>query len=280
MAITQQQENALVDLVRQVAQNEITPRFRRLPEQAVRVKSSAHDLVTEADLAAEAAITAGVNRILPAARVVGEEAVAADPKILEHLVGAEYAVLIDPVDGTWNYANGLATHGVLLAVMHQEQTILGLLYDPVMDDWILARRGGGSWFCTPDTRPVAMTVSETKPLTELTGFMTPFSFPAHCRQEAASAMLTFGRAHTLRCACHEYRMLVQGNVDFYINASAKPWDHAAGVLALEEAGGKAGFLDGRPYSPLVSDGFLVAANSDATLDAIRHQFGGCLYEAT
>ncbi len=267
--LTPAQEVALIELIRQVAHDEIRPRFRKLPHHAIRSKSAFDDLVTEADVAAEQALTRGVLALLPEARVIGEEAVAADPQVIEQLAGAGLAVIIDPIDGTWNYANGLATHGVLLAVVEDEETRFGILYDPVVDDWILARKGGGAWFCAPGEAPLRLSVSAGKPFDRLVGFVSPFNFRQQQRPGIARGMLEFGRAHGLRCACHEYRTLIQGKVDFYINASAKPWDHAAGVLAVQEAGGCAGMLDGRDYSPLLTSGCVIAAHSAQTLEAIR-----------
>ncbi len=269
MPLSSWEENELINLVREVARKEISTRFRRLSADAIRSKATFDDLVTEADIACENAITAGVLELMPDAAIIGEEAVAADPSIIDTIAGADQAVIIDPVDGTWNFANGLATHGVLLAVTEGDDTVFGLLYDPVMDDWVLARRGGGSWYCRPDAEPVKLQVSRDKTLEDMTGFASAFNFPPVRRSAASEALLGFLRAYSLRCACHEYRVLIQGQVDFMINASAKPWDHAAGALAVQEAGGAVGMLDGRDYSPLIKDGCILAANSTRALDAMR-----------
>ena len=153
MSLSPDLEEALIALVRRVAKSEILPRFRRLPDSDIRSKSAPDDLVTEADERAEAAMSAAVAQMMPEALVIGEEAVSADPTILAGLAEAERAVIIDPVDGTWNFAKGLATFGVVLAVAERGETVFGLLYDPVMDDWVMANRGGGTWYCRPDAAP-------------------------------------------------------------------------------------------------------------------------------
>ena len=114
------------------------PRFRALSEADINTKSAPDDLVTAADLAAEALITAQLGRAFPAALILGEEAVAANPSLRDQLADAEMAIIIDPVDGTWNYARGLALFGVILAVTRYGVPIYGLLYDPVIDDWIVS----------------------------------------------------------------------------------------------------------------------------------------------
>ena len=116
------------------------PRFRRLVPGAARAKSAPDDLVTEADLAMEAALTEGVRRVLPGTAVVGKEAVAADPGV-RAAAGAELAVIVDPLDGTWNFTHGVAVFGVILAVARWGEPVWGLLYDPLLDDWVVARRG-------------------------------------------------------------------------------------------------------------------------------------------
>ena len=85
------------------------------------------------------------------------------------------------------------------------------------------------------------------------------------------AALAFGRVHTLRCSCHEYRLLAEGRVDFLVSPASNPWDHLAGALAVEEAGGAVGLLPGGRYTPAVLDGSVVAANSAETLAEVRAQ---------
>ncbi|MEZ5478561.1 MAG: inositol monophosphatase family protein, partial [Thiolinea sp.] len=107
IALTQEQEHALLDIVRHAARTEIMPRFRQLSANAIQEKTSSQDLVTEADVRAEQVISAGVRELLPEAAVIGEEAVAEHPEILEQIASADMAVIIDPIDGTWNYAKGV-----------------------------------------------------------------------------------------------------------------------------------------------------------------------------
>ena len=263
-------EAALIALVRRAAQDEILPRFRRLALGDVRAKAHVDDLVTEADLRAEAAITRGVAAILPGAQVVGEEAVAADPAVVRRIGEAAVAVIVDPVDGTWNFANGLATFGVILAVTLRGETAFGLLYDPVMDDWILARRGGGTWFCRPGAEPVRLGLEDSGAgLGDTTGFVPLYLFPQAAQRRLAEAMPEFRRVWSVRCACHEYRLLAQGSADFCLTGTLNPWDHAAGVLAVTEAGGAAALLSGETYAPTRTEGYLLVARSARQLEDLR-----------
>ena len=274
MPLTHETEAALVELVRKVAKAEILPRFRRLPSDDVRAKSTPDDLVTEADIRAEAAITEGVRLILPDAVVIGEEAVSEDARVLDGLADADCAVIIDPVDGTWNFAKGLATYGVILAVAEKGETVFGMLYDPNLDDWIWARKDGGTWFQRPGDDPVRLTIGGDVPLGDAEGFVPLFQYPLETRMALVGAIPGFRRIWSVRCSCHEYRMMAQGHAEFCLTSTLNPWDHAAGALAVAEAGGAVGLLDGRPYSAgLTSGGVLVTAKSAVTLLRIRETFG-------
>ncbi|EAR50184.1 hypothetical protein OG2516_04888 [Oceanicola granulosus HTCC2516] len=268
MSLTDTESAALIDLVRAVAKREILPRFRRLAPDEISSKSGPTDLVTEADIAAEAAIADGVARLLPGANVVGEEGVAADPARLD-LVGRGRTVIVDPVDGTWNYARGLAVFGVIVAVVEEGETVWGLLYDPVFDDWIVSHKDGGTWFARPGDAPRRLTFAPGGAARSASGYMSLHLFARRRRSDLALTGLKTAGTRTLRCSCHEYRMLLTGAGDYMIAAKLKPWDHAAGVLAVQEAGGRAALLDAAPYSPTRTEGPMLIARSPALWDELQ-----------
>ena len=135
----------LLRIVRRASGEHVLSGFRRLSPAQVHVKSGPEDLVTDADRGAEAAIERAVRAAFPDASVVGEEAVAADASLLERIDGPGTCVVVDPIDGTYNYASGLALFGMIVAVVEAGEARLGLLYDPIGDDAVLAVRGGGAW---------------------------------------------------------------------------------------------------------------------------------------
>lgn len=273
MTLTQSQSDTLVELVRDIARAEILPRFRSLDATQIRSKSSDHDLVTEADLACEAALTARVEAILPGARVVGEESVAADATVLDRLHQPGLTVVIDPVDGTWNFAKGIALFGVILAVVQDGLTIWGLLYDPILDDWVIGAEGQGAWMAGAKRAPQRLRVAEPVATRDATGFVPLYLFHgAHRAQVARVMQEDIGRANSLRCSCHEYRLIAQGHVDFVLSGVLNPWDHAAGVLITQEAGGAAGVLSGGPYKPVQTPGGLVVASGAALRDDLIPRF--------
>src|SRR5690606_38572061 len=125
-------------------QEEIMPRFRRLDDGTIKTKSGAFDLVTEADFGAERVITAAIKAHRPDYLVIGEEAVAANPKLLETSLEDRIVIYVDPVDGTANFAGGLPLFAVMAAVVENGETVAGVIYDPVGDDVVMAERGCGA----------------------------------------------------------------------------------------------------------------------------------------
>lgn len=271
MKLTSQHAEALIQIVRDVAAREIKPLFRNLEGTVIDSKSSPDDLVTVADRAAELAIAAAVRNLLPDAAIVGEEAVAADKSVLDR-VGQGQVVVIDPIDGTWNFANGNATYGVILSVIEDGETVFGLLYDPSYDDWITALKGQGAWFCNHSGTRKPLHLPETPQVSDCFGFVGMYLFDKPQQARVAQQLPAFRRTMTLRCSCHEYRMLAGGASQFCLNGMLNVWDHAAGVLIYQEAGGVARLLDGRDYHPTMREGALLTAASPALWDDLAERF--------
>ncbi|PTX54350.1 fructose-1,6-bisphosphatase/inositol monophosphatase family enzyme [Litoreibacter ponti] len=270
MRLTEAQSGALIEIVREVAAREIKPLFRNLDAGAIDSKSAPDDLVTVADRAAELAITAAVRELLPEAAVVGEEAVSADKSVLDR-VGHGQVVVIDPIDGTWNYAHGNATYGVILSVIEEGETVFGLLYDPSYDDWIAARKGHGAWFGSGATTR-QLHLPQTPEIPDTFGFVGMYLFSKSQQAQIAAQLPAFRRTQTLRCSCHEYRLLATGAAQFGLNGMLNVWDHAAGVLIYQELGGVARLLDGRDYDPVMREGRLMLAVSEPLWDALQERF--------
>src|SRR3546814_100074 len=115
MPLTRKDALLVGDILRHAAATEIMPRFQRLAGLQVREKASAFDVVTDADEAAEEVIAATLQRAFPSARIIGEEAAAKDPKLLDSIATADLAFIIDPIDGTKNFTAGLPLFGVMAA---------------------------------------------------------------------------------------------------------------------------------------------------------------------
>ena len=254
----------LADLLRQAAQTEILPRFRRLGAGDVRVKSEVTDLVTEADEQAERMIKAEVARLWPQAVFIGEESVAADPSLLDRLAGADVAIIVDPVDGTFNFAAGVPAFGVMASVVVKGETVAGIIFDPMGDDWVMAEKGGGAWLRRPSGEAQRLSVAASVPLGQMTGMASTGFFEQAKRAEIMGNLAKVRFAANYRCAAHEYRTFAGGHVHYLLYNKLMPWDHLAGVLISQEAGAYAARFDGSPYLPHhVDGGLLLATDRDA-----------------
>ncbi|MBF9034424.1 inositol monophosphatase [Rhodobacterales bacterium HKCCE2091] len=268
MPVSEASIAALIDGVRETARREIMPRFRNLDAAEIGTKSAPDDLVTVADQASEAAITDIARRIFPGVEVVGEEAVAENPALLDRIEGAETCVIVDPIDGTLNFVEGISVFGVIVAVVERGETQFGLLYDPVNDDWVAGAKGQGAWFGRPDgTRRPLRTRAAPVPAAA-TGLLGLRLYAPEYRGRLMDAYSGFRLVRALGASCHDYRQVAMGQTDFAVSAGMKPWDHAAGVLILEEAGGAVQVGEGGRYAPHLSEGPILATGDATLLPAI------------
>lgn len=262
---------ALAAILRDAAVAEIVPRFRRLDPQTIHTKSSPTDLVTEGDTAAERVITAEIARRWPEALVVGEEAVAADPALLDRMSAAPLAVTIDPIDGTANYAAGLPLFAVMASVVANGEAVAGILYDPMGDDWILAERGAGAWLRRPDGTTQRLKSAEPVPLAQTVAHVSMGFLPTASKPQVLANLSKLSISANYRCAGHDYRTMASGHCHAVLFNKLMPWDHVPGTLICAEAGAYVARLDGSPYRPEHRDGSLLIATDPESWSVLRHE---------
>jgi fructose-1,6-bisphosphatase/inositol monophosphatase family enzyme len=231
-------------IIADVAAEAIMPRFRKLAAGEVTTKEGPHDLLTVADTEAEQLLGRRLTALAPGSVMVGEEACSADPALLGRLSEAAPAWIVDPVDGTMNFATGLPLFGVMVAYAMGGETVAGWIHDPVSGRTATAARGSGTWV---DGRRIRL--AGPARLDSLHGII---AFRTGERARAARMASRSDRLASvliLRCAAHEYLALLEGAAHFAFYNRIMPWDHAPGVCMVEEAGGYAARLDGRRYRP-------------------------------
>jgi fructose-1,6-bisphosphatase/inositol monophosphatase family enzyme len=244
-------------ILRDTAQAEILPRFRALQDHEVREKGPG-DLVTVADEATEAALHRRLSDLLPGSVVVGEEAAAKDAAVFDLLEGVEPVWVIDPVDGTGNFARGRETFAVMVALVRGGETRQAWIYLPVIDAMLRAEAGSGAELDGQALRlaePADPTPAQLRGTLHAGAFATPEMARRIERRRGR-----VGQVRSLSCAGGEYLRLARGEIDFSLFTKLMPWDHAPGTLIVTEAGGQARLLDGTPYRPTVrrGDGLLMA----------------------
>jgi fructose-1,6-bisphosphatase/inositol monophosphatase family enzyme len=259
----------LAAILREAGRAELKPRFRRLDSNEVRTKSGPLDLVTAADEAAERRITASLCAAWPGALIVGEEAAAADKRLLDGLGKADLAFVVDPLDGTFNYAAGVPLFAVMAAALVRGEVVMSAIHDPMGDDTALAVRGEGAWIEDPAGRHTDLQVAAPAPLTDMTGILSWQFLPEPRRSQVCAALSWFAASWNYRCAGHEYRVAAAGRCHALLYHRLLPWDHAPGWLLHREAGGYSARFDGSPYTPLETAGGLICAPDRANWTALR-----------
>lgn len=261
--------DAIQDLIARVGVAELLPRFRAQTPNAVFEKTSSFDLCSEADQAAEAAITAGLARLFPAALLVGEESTGHDPAAIGRLADAEVAFLIDPVDGTKNFTSGLPLFGTMIAGLHRGQIVLAAIHDPICNETCMALRGEGAWLRRSDGTTLPLRVAPPCAPAQMHIVAGTNFLPPDLRPVVLANLPKFGMNFWLRCAAHEYRLAASGHCDLLIYNKLMPWDHAAGWLLHREAGGYSAHFDGSAYLPTHTTGGLIYAPDRDSWQAAR-----------
>lgn len=256
----------VTELIRTTAAAELLPRFRNLSKDDIREKGPG-DVVTVADVAAERRLAAGLAKILPGVPVVGEEAVEADPGLVD-LIGrpGEMCWIVDPLDGTANFAAGKEVFAVIVCLVRDAVTIGAWIFDAPRGRMAVAIKGQG---VTLDGVAVTGAASAGAP----DGFVGYKIRKAFDKQLPASDRQRLGRISTQRCAGVEYLDILSGRAGFSLYRTTKPWDHAAGALMMAEAGGGSLRFDGSPYGAAQpTDAGIISAASLGTLFEVRAVF--------
>jgi fructose-1,6-bisphosphatase/inositol monophosphatase family enzyme len=253
-------------LLRHAARTAVLPYFRRLADGDIEEKAPG-EVVTIADRAAEEIIAAGLHDLLPGSAVVGEEGVAADPDLLDRLGDAGPVWLVDPIDGTANYAAGRGPFVIMVALLRDGAVRAGWILDPRGGHLATARRGRGAYL---DGRRVSAGTA-VRSGNGLRGVVASRYLPAPLGDDVRRRADTLGAVLPGHgCAGREYPDIVGGAQDFALFWRTLPWDHAAGALFTEEAGGVVRRLDGSAYDPTDRDRRgLLAAASEPVWERVR-----------
>jgi myo-inositol-1(or 4)-monophosphatase len=197
------------------------------------------NIVTEADLMAENHLRERIRARFPDHDLMAEESADAG-------TGAEYRWVVDPLDGTTNYAHGYPVFCVSVALEHRGQIVLGAVYNPMLDECFSSLRGGGAFL-----NGRSLSVSRTDALTRS---LLATGFPYDIRESLDNNLDHFKtlalKAQAIRragSAALDLAYVAAGRFDGFWELKLAPWDTAAGWLLVEEAGGRVTNLDGGPY---------------------------------
>lgn len=258
-------------LLRRVAEEQILPYFQALSDDDVQQKTSDQDLVTVADVAAEKALTAALPDILPGCLIVGEEAVSEDKDVLKRLDDPQPVWVIDPIDGTFNFAHGTEKFGTLLSLVEGGVVTHGWIYDIIGDRMVSAVKGQGAYLETKDGK-TRLELGPAPDVRDMRGQLGGF-------ESSVTRKLrdSLGEAIHMRSSLHDMLNLAIGETDFGFWDGTTPWDHSGGTLIVTEAGGTVGLLSGDAYEPdLIGKHNLLAAKDEAGWNALQNVIRDCL----
>ena len=248
----------LARLLRETAATEIQPRWHH-----ARANSKPDgSLVTAADLAAQTHLTEALARAFPGIPVLGEEM--SESAQADLLAEAERDVwVLDPLDGTSNYASGFPGFSISLALIEQGQAVLGAILDPVRDECFSAARGQGAWLNGKPIQPFA-------PGPELGDCLAMIDLKRLPPQSLAALFRPggFRSQRNLGSVALDWCWLASGRFQLYLHGGQRLWDYAAGRLIADEAGAASRQYrrDGvTPIAGLTLESQLAIAAANATL---------------
>ncbi|MER7173146.1 inositol monophosphatase family protein [Streptomyces mesophilus] len=231
------------EAVRKAAAAEIMPRFCQLADHEVVQKNGPHDLVTVADRLAEEHLTASLTALLRGSVVVGEEAVHADPAILDALHGDAPVWIVDPVDGTRQFVHGDPGFCTLVALARRGEVLASWTYAAARDEMAVAVRGGGVLL---DGSPLTQA-----PRAAGSDLQVATSHPDFTTDEQKRALLGLRTEGVAPRPCGsaglEYLAVAKGELDAVAFSWENAWDHAAGLLLVTETGGGHLTVAGEPF---------------------------------
>ena len=268
MDVIQQVGAIVADVVSAV----VMPSFRSLRPEDIHAKDTPgdpDDLVTIADKAAERYLIDALGDLVPGAAFIGEEAVSDNPSLLAALSGPGPAWLIDPIDGTKNFARGHPDFGVMLALVEAGRTRASWMSVPAAQPsayTVVARSGAGTLVNGTLAGPARAMAA--LPRGSIHTRMMP---PATARDVLVKLRGRYDPRPSTGSAATEYSAVIRGDKDFVIYYRLLPWDHAPGALAIAEAGGAALHLSGESYTPLSPNQVTIFAASLELAETIRMQ---------
>jgi myo-inositol-1(or 4)-monophosphatase len=210
------------------------------------------DLVTRADHEAERLIVSRIRERFPGHAIVGEEGT--------RDAGTGPRWYVDPVDGTTNFAHGFPWYSVSIGFEQQGRLAAGVVFVPTLDEMFVAERGRGAFRVEPGGRLQALCPSTTSEIGDAlvaTGLPAALERPPHIRNIAAVMQRTRKFRMTGSAAIH-LAYVAAGRLDVFWEPTLHSWDVAAGIVLVEEAGGRVSDPSGRPLRTL--DGDILATN--------------------
>lgn len=254
--------DTVAELMRELGEQLVLPRFGSLQEEDISEKAPG-DLVTIVDREVEARFGRDLPRLMPGSRVVGEEGVAADPRVLDHL-GSGLVWLVDPLDGTSNFVENCDAFATMIGLLRDGDAIGAWIFAPVSGRLAVAERGGGAVLDGERLAFVGQGGAGSFADMASTRYL-----PSSLKQQWQDAGVHERAEPGCGSAGIEYLELMAGRWRSLFYWRTLPWDHVPGCLLVREAGGHVARLDGSPYSPVDGRSGLLASPDELEWHRVR-----------
>ena len=244
---------AVSKIIITIAKDEILSRYKHLQQNEISEKGMG-EIVTAADIQSEIRLAKELTSLMPESKVIGEEEYDQNKSIMERFDGDEPVWVLDPLDGTRNFSQGKPCFCTIVAYCIKNTTYLGWIYDPINNNMFFAAKGLGAW-C--NNKKIEKSIAPR--LSEMIGSIGKFRREHLSNYYSKLNAELPKRLTRYRCLGMEYVDLARGKLHFAEYNILKPWDHAAGILIMEETGGYGAYVDtNRPYSPgpIINNRFL------------------------
>lgn len=250
--------DTISQFIRDVAKEEVLPRWQHLQASDIAEKTGPDDVVTVADKAAEKALSARLKDAFPQSAIVGEEGAEADKSVMGLLQSDQPVWIIDPIDGTMAFSKGSPQFDIMLALVQKGELLAGWIYAPVDDDLYVGEKGAGVYRQLKQaSKEKVQPFNTNPPLNALTGILGKKYFSDEQREDLKKHMNVFKGIINTICAGHDYARFARGEAQFAIYNKNMPWDHVPGLMMASELGFEYAKRDGSPYMPWDTTGGLL-----------------------
>ncbi|CAO4144768.1 3'(2'),5'-bisphosphate nucleotidase CysQ [Methylorubrum aminovorans] len=252
-------QDAVSAALREAARSLVVPSLNN-PRGAEVSRKAGGSVVTQIDREVELQLSEVVTALLPNSLVIGEEKVAADATLLRR-INEEWVWLIDPVDGTANFVEGKGPIAMMIALLYRGKARVAWIHDPIKDALLTTSKSEHALLQLKSTT--------TPAASNLRGAAWTRYYDNELRSAIERRFLSLGDVSPgSKCTGAEYLAVLQGRQDFVLFWRSMPWDHAAGILLLQESGGYAAYLNRDPFRPGAKRLGLLVARSQAVWNQV------------
>lgn len=268
----------VASIIKEVAQQEILPRYGNLNQQEIKYKLGPNDPVTVVDEKTERLLSQRLTDLLPDSLIIGEEAYSRNPSILNYLLGEDPVFVIDPLDGTIEFTKGSPAFFTIVALIKKQEIIAGFVHHPLSGETLIAEKGAGAWLNGKRLhalKPVSLKNARGTIGRKVWNGLPEIRKKLQNNFSLLACNPNSGYAAPKLLTSDSYFGLKDGSPQMHFRVCpywSTPWDDAASLLAYAEGGGAYTNWDGKKYRlNQLYQGIIMAPDKDM-IKELMHSF--------